>query len=101
MRETEQNKVVVTLSITQIILIIIGIFILYFTIIKPSIVRGVCYNEAFRRDYRTQEPYRSGNYADEVKLDIAEKNRDESYQTCKVYSAGKVWEQFIFKDLKL
>lgn len=101
MSENEQHKGIITLSITQIIFIIVGLFVLYFVIIKPSIARGVCYNEAFRRDYRTQEPYRSGNYADEVKLGIAGQNRDESYQTCKVYSAGKVWEQFIFKDLRL
>lgn len=91
----------ITLSITQVILIIIAFLLLFFTVIKPSIARKVCYMEAFRRDYRTQEPFRSGNYPDSVKLGIAKQNRDESYETCKVYNAAKVWERYIFKDMKL
>lgn len=90
-----------TISITKLVLIAIGLLLLFFTVIRPAIARGVCYSEAFRRDYRTQEPYRSGDYPDKVKLDIASGNREESYKTCKAFSAGKIWENWIFTDLKL
>lgn len=104
MNDTEQNttnKGVVTLSITQIIFIIVGLLVLYFAIVKPSIARGVCDMEAFRLAYYTPEPIRSGDYPDNVKLQLAEKSKNEHYRACKAYNAGKVWEQFIFKEMKL
>lgn len=90
-----------TISKKQIFIIMLALLVLYFTIIRPSIARKVCYLEAFRRDYRTQEPFRSGNYPDSVKLGIAGANRDRSYKTCKLYSASAVWENLIFKDMQL
>lgn len=90
-----------TISTKQIFFIVLGLLILYFTIIRPSIARKVCYVEAFRNGYFTQEPFRSGDYPDSVKLSIAAGNRDENYKACKVYNAGKVYEQLIFKNLRL
>lgn len=99
MSEIEQNttnKEAVALSITQIAYIIVGLLVLYFTIIKPSIARSVCYNEAKRLEVFEPAPNRVGLGWEALQEDV-----DKRYRECKVYNAGKVWEQFIFKDLKL
>lgn len=99
MNETKQtmaNNGAISLSITQIIYIIVGLLVLYFTIIKPSIARGVCYNEAKRIEIFEPAPNRVGLGNKAFQDDI-----DKRYRECKVYNAGKVWHQFIFEDLKL
>ena len=95
------NERIFTLSVRQIIYIIIGLLVLYFIIIRPSVARYVCYNEAVRRDLHEflvlpeeqKEPRR--NRGD------MESNVDRLYRECKAYNAGKVWEQFIFNNMQL
>jgi len=86
-----------TLSIKQICLIAGVLFFLFFTVIKPSIARGVCYTEALRRDLGDffANPAQSKQNRKNM-----EANVDRLYKECKAYNVGKVWEQFLFKDMR-
>lgn len=86
------------MSINKIILIFVSFIILFFTVIKPSIIRGVCYNEAKRRDLF--DYFASPDSTRQNKNDQKD-NVNKLYIECKTYNAGKVWEQIFFNDLRL
>lgn len=88
----------ITLSKKQIFLIITVLLFLFFTVIRPSIARNVCYIEAMRRDLG--EFFTSPEKSKQNRKNM-EDNMNRLYTECKVYNVGKVWEQYLFKDLKL
>jgi len=93
-----RNENTITLSIKQIFLIITVLLLLFFTVIRPSIARNVCYTEALRRDLGDffANPVKSRQNRKDM-----ETNVDRLYKECKTYNAGKIWDQFLFNDMKL
>lgn len=92
----EENTI--TLSVKRMFLIIVVFLILFFTVIRPSVARGVCYQEALRRDlfefFANPEKSRQNN---RDKQD----NVNKLYEECKVYNVGKIWEKYFLDDMKL
>jgi len=94
MKENNTNCI----SIGQVCLIMVIFLLLFFTVIRPSIARKVCYTEAFRRDlhdYFANPEKSRQNRKDQ------EDNINKLYKECKTYNAGKIWEQILLNDLKL
>lgn len=72
--------------------------LLFFTVIKPSIARGVCHTEALRRDLHDffTDPQESKRNRENMLANV-----DKLYQECKVYNAGKIYEDYILRDMQL